>query len=121
MNSTYEEVNTSKQVLTTCSEAGSTPAARTSCKPQEINKLGELKSECNKSATNWPQFRLVEFNPRRVARGAEGARVEVMWSDTVADSEWLWMSKSDIRENVRLFGAHPELRKALDAYAKGVA
>lgn len=56
-------------------------------------------------------FRLIEFNPRRAMRGAEAARVEV-----APDGEWLWMSKRDIKENIRHFGSHPELQKALLAY-----
>lgn len=56
-------------------------------------------------------FKFIEFNPRRAMRGAEAARVEVD-----QDGEWLWMSKRDIKANMKDFGAHPELQKALDAY-----
>lgn len=56
-------------------------------------------------------FKFIEFNPRRAMRGADAARVEV---DT--EGEWLWMNKSDIRKNMKQFGQHPELQKALDAY-----
>jgi len=55
------------------------------------------------------QFKFIEFNERRAMRGAEAARVEV-------DGEWLWMSKSDIKKNIKAFGNHPELQKALAAY-----
>lgn len=60
-------------------------------------------------------FKFIEYNPRRAIRDAAAARVEV---DT--DGEWLWMTKSDIRKNMKQFGPHPELQKALDAY-KGIA
>lgn len=56
-------------------------------------------------------FRFIEFNQRRALRGAEAARVEVD-----SDGEWLWMSKKDIKNNIRDFGPHPELDKALLAY-----
>ena len=56
-------------------------------------------------------FRFIEFNDRRAMRGAEAARVEVD-----PQGEWLWMSKRDIKNNIRDFGDHPELQKALQAY-----
>ena len=56
-------------------------------------------------------WRFIEFNPRRAVRGAEAARVEV-----TQDGDWLWMSRRDLRNNIRDFGDHPELQKALDAY-----
>jgi hypothetical protein len=61
---------------------------------------------------NEPQhFRLIEFNERRAIRGADAARVEVETSGM-----WLWMSKRDLRANMKEFGPHPELQKALDIY-----
>lgn len=60
-------------------------------------------------ADDCPDFKFIEFNPRRKQRGAEAARVE-------ADGEWMWMSKKDIQNNIRDFGPHPELLKALEAY-----
>lgn len=58
------------------------------------------------------EFKFIEFNPRRAMRRAPAARVEV-------DGDWLWMSKEDIRKNIKEFGEHPELRKAADAYRNG--
>jgi hypothetical protein len=55
------------------------------------------------------EFEFIEFNPRRKARGVEAARV-------ACDGEWLWMSKRDIELNIRDFGPHPELLKALESY-----
>jgi hypothetical protein len=60
-------------------------------------------------ASDCPDFKFVELNPRRKARGVESARVEV-------DGEWMWMSKYDIEANMRDFGPHPELVKALESY-----
>lgn len=60
-------------------------------------------------AIDSPEFEFIEFNPRRMARGAEAARV-------ACDGEWLWMSKRDIELNIRDFGQHPELLKALEGY-----
>jgi hypothetical protein len=62
----------------------------------------ELAADC-------PKFKFIEFNDRRRFRGANAARVE-------ADGEWLWMSKRDIQLNIRDFGPHPELLKALERY-----
>lgn len=64
----------------------------------------ELAEDC-------PEFKFIEFNPRRKLRGVEAARVQVH-----PDGEWVWMSKSDIKKNMALFGNHPELIKALEQY-----
>lgn len=74
------------------------------CRPTAVSFAIEgLANDC-------PDFKFVEFNPRRKKqRGAEAARVE-------ADGEWMWMSKNDIKNNIRDFGPHPELLKALEAY-----
>lgn len=61
--------------------------------------------------TEQQHFKFIEFNDRRAMRGAEAARVEVS-----PDGEWLWMSKTDIWLNMKEFGAHAELQKALEAY-----
>lgn len=60
------------------------------------------------------EFKLIEFNPRRAARGAEGARVQYTSGN---QSDTLWMSVSDIKKNIKEFGKHPELLKALEHYA----
>lgn len=62
------------------------------------------------------KFKFIEFNARRVARGAEGARMEVTHDD--GDNEVLWMSKRDIAKNMMAFGRCDELVKAHDAYKK---
>ena len=56
-------------------------------------------------------FRFIEFNQCRALRGAEAARVEVE-----IDGEWLWMNLKDIKSNIKEFGSHPELMRALCAY-----
>lgn len=58
-------------------------------------------------------FKLLEFNPRRHSRGVEAARVECIDDE---QSCWLWMSAKDVARNIKEFGQHPELIKALDAY-----
>lgn len=60
-----------------------------------------------------PPFRLLEFNDRRKSRGAEAARVQID-----ADGNWLWMNANDLRANLKEFGFHPELEKALARYSK---
>jgi hypothetical protein len=60
------------------------------------------------------KFKFVEFNQRRAARGAEGARVLVTNDDGTDDL--LWMSKRDIAKNMMAFGRCDELTKAHQAY-----
>jgi hypothetical protein len=61
---------------------------------------------------NQPQhWRFIEFNERRAMRSVEAARVEID-----PDGAWLWMSRKDIKNNIKDFGEHPELSKALAAY-----
>lgn len=64
-----------------------------------------------------PDFKFIEFNPRRAMRGAEAARVEVIHDD--GETEWLWMSRRDIGQNMMQFGPNTELQKAHDAYMRG--
>lgn len=54
-------------------------------------------------------WRFLNFNEARWMRGAPAARV-------AADGEWLWMTASDIRANIKSHGDDPELQKALAAY-----
>jgi len=58
-------------------------------------------------------WRLVDFNQTRHFRGRPAAKVEVDPNGT-----WLWMTARDVRLNIRDFGDHPELRKALQAYGE---
>lgn len=60
-------------------------------------------------------FRFEEYNPRRAFRGAPAARVWVDYHDGTGE-DWLWMDAKDIQKNIKKFGAHPDLLKALDAY-----
>lgn len=63
------------------------------------------------------QFKFIEFNERRALRGKEAARVEVTDPEDPEDgSGWLWMSRKDIKLNIRDHGDSPELQKALAAY-----
>tara|TARA_R110002072_G_scaffold238769_2_gene396366 strand:+ start:288364 stop:288951 length:588 start_codon:yes stop_codon:yes gene_type:complete len=57
--------------------------------------------------------RLLRFNPRRAARGAEAAEVEI-------GSDVLWMSRRDISRNITEFGPLPGLLAAQSAYNAGV-
>ena len=66
-----------------------------------------------------PQFRFLDFNPRRRQRRAAAARVEVIPSILHQDDEpsfWVWMTERDVRKNIKEFGPHPELMKALQSY-----
>lgn len=65
--------------------------------------------------SEYPKIEFAEFNPRRLARGAEACRFNV--KDAEGEWGWLWMSKSDIRRNMMAFPhAKGELQKGLDAY-----
>lgn len=61
-------------------------------------------------------FTFVEFNERRAMRGAPAARVDVTDPDDADGGGWLWMSRKDIKANIRDHGDNPELQKALAAY-----
>lgn len=61
-----------------------------------------------------PDFRLVRYNPRRAARGAEAAEVKVTFPD--GESEFLWMSIGDIKNNIHQWGNSAGLTAALEAY-----
>lgn len=67
---------------------------------------------------SYPRFTFVEFNPRRVARGAEGARVKVEYSQSPDDYELLWMSRGDVSANLKTYPDDAELMKARAAYGK---
>ena len=54
-------------------------------------------------------FRFIEFNPRRAARGAPAARVEV-------DGNLVWMSVADLKKNVAIFGPLAAFTEAIEAY-----
>jgi len=56
-----------------------------------------------------PTFQLIRFNPRRDLRGAPAAEVLV-------NGVPLWMTRADIMNNIRDFGWHSELQKAIEYY-----
>lgn len=56
-------------------------------------------------------FKLIDFNRTRWVRGAPAARVEVS-----LDGRWLWMSERDLRANIKEYGSHTELVRALKEY-----
>lgn len=59
-------------------------------------------------------FILARFNPRRHARGAEAAELQVLQDGKPIDL--LWMSKADIKANLKLFPEDAGLLAAIDAY-----
>lgn len=65
----------------------------------------------------FPQFRFVEFNKVRQMRGAEAARVEVIYGE--GDHDLIWMSAGDLHANIRQFGKHEALTEALSCYGQG--
>lgn len=80
---------------------------------------GFCQPSVNQGWGEYPKFRLIEFNARRRARGVEAARVEVAYSEKVEDLDWMWMSLSDLRKNILIFGPHAELERAIKAYRPG--
>lgn len=59
-------------------------------------------------------FVLVRYNPRRKARGAEAAELEVLQNGTVIDR--LWMSLRNIKDNLKTFPDDEGLLAAAKAY-----
>ena len=62
------------------------------------------------------KFTFIEFNERRAMRGAEAARVDVQDPADPDYGGWLWMSRKDIKANLRNYSDNQELQKALAAY-----
>ena len=73
---------------------------------QQSNKFDEFKRVV--MADDFT-FQFIEFNPRRAARGARAARVEV-------DGDLVWMSLSDLKKNVAIFGPLAAFTQAIEAY-----
>ena len=69
-----------------------------------VTKKLELADDC-------PDFKMIEFNVRRWSRGADAAKYEV-------DGEWCWMSLSDIKKNIAMFGEHPQLVQGKILYGR---
>lgn len=59
-------------------------------------------------------FELIEFNSRRLLRGATAARVAVFEDGEQTDV--LWMTPKDLRANKREYGPSPALDQALVHY-----
>jgi hypothetical protein len=70
-----------------------------------------MSADIELGKTETMHWLFIEFNERRAMRSKEAARVEIH-----PDGDWLWMSRADIKNNIKDFGAHPELAKALAAY-----
>ncbi len=64
------------------------------------------------------KFELYEYNPRRRARGVQAARLLVTWPD--GESQLLWMSEKDIRENIKTHGTCQAMQDALKAYRENI-
>ena len=60
-----------------------------------------------------PTFHLERFNPRRAERGARAAEVAVTDS---TGTQFLWMSLSDVLQNISEWGPQPGLVEAREAY-----
>lgn len=66
-----------------------------------------------------PDFTLVRFNPRRHSRRAPAAEVKVEWDD--GDTDTLWMSERDLKNNIKEYGPKKGLLDAVEAYKKNVS
>lgn len=61
------------------------------------------------------QITFSEFNLVRNARGKDAARFDIV--DDEGESYWLWLSKTDIKRNIKAFPeCKAELQKALNCY-----
>lgn len=62
------------------------------------------------------QITFIEFNVVRNARMADAARFDIV--DDEGESYWLWMSKIDIKRNIKIYPeCKAELEKGLSRYA----
>lgn len=62
------------------------------------------------------KIKFVEFNLVRNARDKEAARFDIV--DDEGDEYWLWMSKIDIKRNIKAFPeCRDEFQKGLTHYA----
>jgi hypothetical protein len=69
------------------------------------------------ASPQYPQFRFIEFNKRRQMRGAECARIEIIYAE--GDEDCIWMNAGDLQNNIRQWGPHEALTEALKAYGQG--
>lgn len=69
------------------------------------------------ACSQYPQFKLIEFSKTRQMRGAEAARIEIIYAE--GDHDEIWMSAGDLHGNIRQWGQHEALTEALKAYGKG--
>ncbi len=61
------------------------------------------------------EITFTEFNKIRNVRGKEAARFDIV--EDSGESYWLWMSKQDIKRNLKTFPeCAAELKKGLAAY-----
>ena len=63
-----------------------------------------------------PTFSFYRFNRRRMMRGAEAVQVEVCDDET---SYILWMSKKDLKNNIKLYGEREAFTRGLECYRTG--
>lgn len=59
-------------------------------------------------------FELIEFNTRRLIRGATAAKIAIF--EDGEQINWLWMTPKDIRANLAEFGPSEALNTALVHY-----
>lgn len=62
------------------------------------------------------EFELLQFNNVRFMRGVPAAKVAFDIGN--GDTDWKWMTLSNIKKNIEQFGEHPELLKAKAEYTK---
>ena len=85
--------------------------------PATSNHQWHQRMSTAESTQQGLQFKFIEFNERRAMRSKEAARVAVTDpEDPEGGPGWLWMSRKDIKNNIREHGDSPELQKALAAY-----
>lgn len=86
---------------------GVTPTQLSEWTSEPITSEPDLKETQEKPESF--AWKFIEFNSRRAARGVGAARMEYGGS-------WFWCSLQDLKKNVRDFGSHPELLRAIEAY-----
>ena len=62
------------------------------------------------TASEYDEWKLLRFNPRRAARGAWAAELQHGTDGTA------WFNVAAIHKTIRDYGDHPELQLALECY-----
>lgn len=75
-----------------------------------------MNQPAQRPISQYPQFEVIEFNKRRLARGADALRMRVVYAE--GDDDELWMSPTDLRKNIQQFGPLEALLAGQELYRR---